>query len=82
MKYILQIGLETDLDLFPLEDKLTEMFLAEIKKGTFSNCVLAKQCQYELIEDHMYELKGVRNGSGGSFQIMDKTKPIIRIHQK
>lgn len=80
-KYIIQIGLETDLDIFPLEDKLREMFLPEIDKGTFSNCILVKQCQYEIIENHFYELEGVRNHSGGSFQIIDKKKPIINILQ-
>jgi hypothetical protein len=72
LKYILQIGLETDLDLFLLEDKLTEMFLEEIREGTFSNHIVVKQVQYDKIEDEFYDLKGIKNHSGGSFHIHDK----------
>jgi len=82
MKYILQIGLETDLDIFDLENKLKEMFIPYIWSRTFTNSILVKQIQYDLIEDHTYDLKGVRNHSGGSFQIHDKRLPIIRIDQK
>lgn len=79
MKYIIQIALETDLDVFPLEDKLKEIFLPEIKKETFSNHIIVKQCQYDDIEDHFYDLVGKRNHSGGSFHILDKTKPIVQL---
>ena len=82
MKYILQIGLETDLGIFDLEDKLKEMFLPYIWSNTFTNNILVKQCQYDLIEDHMYELKGIRNHNGGGFRIYDKRLPIIRIDQE
>jgi len=74
-KYILQIGLETDLDLFPLEDKIRKLFLPEIKKGNFSNHIVVKQCQFESIKDEFYDLVGIHNHSGGSFHIRDKSKP-------
>jgi hypothetical protein len=74
-KYILQIGLETDLDLFPLEDKLTDMFLAEIMEGVFKNHIVVKQIQYDAIEDRGTELVGISNHSGGSFHISDETEP-------
>jgi len=78
-KYILQIGLETDLDLFPLEDKIKSLFLPEIDKGTFKNHIVVKQTQYEKIEDQFYELVGIKNHSGGSFNIFDKTTPLQQV---
>jgi hypothetical protein len=68
-KYILQIGLETDLDLFSLEDKIRELFQPEIEKETFRNYIVVKQCQFEEIKDEFYDLVGIHNHSGGSFLI-------------
>ena len=64
MKYILQIGLETDLDLFPLMHKVKSMFLRDVENNNFKDVTRFKIIEYKEIKDCMTHLEGVDNGSG------------------
>lgn len=78
-KYILQIGLETDIGLFDIADKLREIFLKEIDKKTYRNHVIVRLTIYEKIEDQLTKLEGINNGSGYGFHIIDRSQPMQQI---
>ena len=65
-KYILQIGLETDLDIFPLMDKVKDMFSQDVENDNFKETTRFKIIEYKEIKDHVTHLEGVDNGSGYS----------------
>jgi hypothetical protein len=73
-KYKIQIGLETDLGLFELADKLRSFFKPELGEAkTFKEYISARMVQYqELDESDPYELVGKNNSSGYRFYIHDK----------
>jgi len=84
MKFIIQVGLDTDMELFDLRDKIEKMFLDEINNDSFSNHVIVKMIAYDKIFDKFYDiegktinqLEGYNNHDGFSFHIYDKTKSI------
>jgi hypothetical protein len=74
-KYLLHVGVETNLELFQLRNKLERMFLDEIRKHNLRNHVAIRMTQYDKIIDHKISLQGLNNKSGMSFNIINKASP-------
>jgi len=65
-KYILQVGLETDIGLWELMDRIKDMFSPDVEHDTFKDTTRFKLIEYKEIKDCLTHLEGVDNGSGKS----------------
>lgn len=63
-KYILQVGIETDLDMFPLMDKIKNIFSKDVENNNFKDITRFRLIEYKEIIDRFTHLEGVQNGSG------------------
>jgi hypothetical protein len=66
LKYILQVGLETDLVLFSLMDKIKDIFSQDVENENFKDTTRFKLIEYRKIKDCFTYLEGVDNRSGKS----------------
>ena len=78
MKWLIQIGLETDhlTGLFSMDDLFTNQMEQWIKMGLIKNHVKVIAVQYDKLSDEIFELKGINNHSGGRFDVVVKDLPV------
>lgn len=79
-KKIIQIALNSELDMFVIRDMLKEYFEGQIEKGNVSNHVGIKVIEYTEIKDHLTYFEGKDNGSGCSDFVYNNNKPLEQVY--
>jgi hypothetical protein len=73
-KFILQVGIESDLDLMDLRELIVKILKPYNDNDTFKGMTWGALTQYEKIEFCVTHVEGTNNGSGCNFW-MEKGNP-------